>query len=121
MFPFACIDFEKLKDIYFLIMNSSSRRLSPSFFSHQGTNNNGKATPASTKKAKKIQVQQDAMASQSRSDLIGIRGFRQQNVSIYGHAEFLEQFGGEKEIKGTTTKDGGNVMLGMYKNAKFLF
>lgn len=61
------------------------------------------------------------MASQSRSDLIGIRGFRQQNVSIYGHAEFLEQFGGEKEIKGTTTKDGGNVMLGMYKNAKFLF
>ncbi|KAJ9114164.1 hypothetical protein QFC20_001680 [Naganishia adeliensis] len=55
------------------------------------------------------------------TDLIGVRGFKHRHVGVYDHAEFLTHFGGDEELAGTTTKDGDNVMLSMYKNVKFMF
>lgn len=54
----------------------------------------------------------------SRPDLLGLG---RRDVQVYSHADFLTKFGGEEELRGTTTRDGGNVMLGMYRNAKFMF
>lgn len=52
---------------------------------------------------------------------MGTHGFKHRNVAVYSHAEFLQGFGDEASISGTTTKDKTNVMLSMYKNAKFMF
>lgn len=54
----------------------------------------------------------------SRPDLLGLG---RRDVQVYSHADFLTKFGGQDEIRSTTTRDGGNVMLGMYRNAKFMF
>ncbi len=96
-------------------MQSAPRRLSPSFFSSS-------AEAAAAQLPKRVRRQQHAQSEQaSGSDLLGGRGFRQPSVQIYGHAEFLEEFGTEEDLQETRTKDGNNVMLGMYKNAKMMF
>lgn len=108
-------DFEKLRDIYSLIMNSSPRRLPPSFFS-----SSAEAAAQLPKRARRHQHSHHEQAN-SRVDLVGGRGLRQSSGQVYGHAEFLEEFGTEEDLRGTRTRDGNNVMLGMYKNAKVFF
>lgn len=41
-------------------------------------------------------------------------------MTVYGHGEFLRKWQGEDRGR-TTVKDGTDVMLEWYKNAKFLF
>lgn len=97
-----CADFEMLKEIYSVIMTTpANRRLSPGYFSPHSA-----ATGSS---------------AQSQFDLMGTHGFKHRHVAVYSHAEFLQGFGDEASISGTTTKDKTNVMLSMYKNAKFMF
>ncbi|KAJ9110240.1 hypothetical protein QFC19_001643 [Naganishia cerealis] len=95
-----------------LIMTSPPRKLSSDFFSpHRPP-----TTTDSTSRA--------ASRNHRRSpppDLIGVRGFKHRHVGVYDHADFLTRFGSQDELKGTTTKDGDNVMLSMYKNVKFMF
>jgi len=92
-----------LKEIYSVIMTTpASRRLSPGYFSAQQQPNPSGSSSAS-------------------SDLMGTSGFKHRHVAVYSHAEFLQGFGDESSISGTTTKDRANVMLSMYKNAKFMF
>lgn len=88
--------------MYSLIMTSPPRKLSSDFFSPH-------RLPESSK------------ASAAPPDLIGVRGFKHRHVGVYDHADFLTRFGSQDELKGTTTKDGDNVMLSMYKNVKFMF
>ena len=96
-----CSDFDMLKEIYSVIMTTpASRRLSPGYFSPHSTSGSN---------------------SQSQPDLMGTHGFKHRHVAVYSHAEFLQGFGDESSISGTTTKDKTNVMLSMYKNAKFMF
>ncbi|KAJ9098272.1 hypothetical protein QFC21_004601 [Naganishia friedmannii] len=94
--------FGMLKEMYSLIMTSPPRKLSSNFFSPH-------RLPESSK------------ASVAPPDLIGVRGFKHRHVGVYDHADFLTRFGSQDELKGTTTKDGDNVMLSMYKNVKFVF
>jgi len=51
----------------------------------------------------------------------GVKGFRRRKVSIYDHAEFLEQFGGKELVGPTLVQDGSSPMLGMYKNGRMMF
>ncbi|KAJ9119436.1 hypothetical protein QFC24_005669 [Naganishia onofrii] len=95
-------DFGMLKEMYSLIMTSPPRKLSSDFFSPH-------RLPESSK------------TSAAPPDLIGVRGFKHRHVGVYDHADFLTRFGSRDELKGTTTKDGDNVMLSMYKNVKFMF
>jgi hypothetical protein len=86
-----------LKEIYSVIMTTpASRRLAPGYFSPH-------ATPTSD------------------ATLTGTSGFKHRHVAVYTHQDFLQSFSDEAAISGTTTKDKTNVMLTMYKNAKFMF
>ncbi|KAJ9117586.1 hypothetical protein QFC22_004436 [Naganishia vaughanmartiniae] len=95
--------FGMLKEMYSLIMTSPPRKLSSDFFSPH-------RLPESSKPL-----------AGTPPDLIGVRGFKHRHVGVYDHAEFLTRFGSQDELKGTTTRDGDNVMLSMYKNVKFMF
>jgi hypothetical protein len=96
-----------LKEIYSVIMTTpANRRLPPAYFSPR---------------QQPQQQQPDDPPVSPASDLMGTSGFKHRNVSVYSHAEFLQGFGDEVSITGTTTRDKTNVMLSMYKNAKFLF
>lgn len=129
-------DFEVLKEMYTFIMTSKTR-----------TSSNGKGESGSSSDDDVVDVDVECPAGglskeffdsavpaqlQRRKDgavgnagappdLVGVRGFKQKGIEVYTHADFLTKFGGEEELAGTTTKDGGNVMLNMYKNAKFMF
>lgn len=93
-------DFELLRDTYSLIMNSPVLQRSM-----QG---GSISTPHSP-------IAPDFFSS------TGVKGFRRRQVAIHSHAEFLTMHGGPDIIKATRTRDGENVMLDMYKNAKFMF
>lgn len=103
--------------MYSLIMTSPPRKLSADFFSPHRV-----PTPRSrkTRPSSRLTDAESAMLSPP-PDLIGVRGFKHRHVGVYDHAEFLTHFGGDEELAGTTTKDGDNVMLSMYKNVKFMF
>lgn len=101
--PESFADFEMLRDMYEVIMTTpANRRLSSSFFSRQPTPGPSTSTP-------------------DQPDLIGSHGFKHRHVELSSHADFLEKWGNNASLSGTTTKDGTNVMLGMYNNAKFMF
>ncbi|ODN84079.1 hypothetical protein L202_00098 [Cryptococcus amylolentus CBS 6039] len=95
-------DFEHFRDLYSVIMNS------PSVTAPQPP------PPSAFNPASKIS--RDFFSHSS-----GVKGFRRRNVGIYTHAEFLEKYGGKEVLDKTRVRDGGNVMTGMYANAKMLF
>ncbi|WVO17807.1 hypothetical protein L204_105505 [Cryptococcus depauperatus] len=93
-------DFEHFRDVYSVIMNSPI------------------ITPPS------ISLPPPSSSNFERdffSHSVGVKGFRRREVKIYSHADFLKQFGGKEVLERTKVRDGGNVMLGMYKNAKMMF
>lgn len=99
-------DFELLKETYSLIMNSPSRR--------EAEAEAGSETVPKRKTDKK--------GGKIGGDFFtGVKGFRRRQIVVYPQSTFLQQFGGEKEIAPTRTKDGASPMLGMYANAKVMF
>ncbi|KAK4688906.1 hypothetical protein P7C73_g1206, partial [Tremellales sp. Uapishka_1] len=103
-------DFELLRDVYSLIMNSPPR-LSLSASTPTPGHNFFSSHPAPASDPLDPPIAPGT----------GVQGFRRRAVGVYKHKEFLETFGGEKEVRQTRTKDGGNVMTGMYGNAKMMF
>ena len=55
-----------------------------------------------------------AMSSDKHPDL-------RTTVAIHTQADFVRQHGGSELMKKLTTKDGGNLIQGMYGNAKIMF
>lgn len=93
-------DFELLRDTYSLIMNSP-------------------VTPRQA--AGDSLAREHSPIAPNFFSSTGVKGFRRRQVSIYSHADFLAMHGGQEIVDATKTKDGESVMLGMYKNAKFMF
>lgn len=96
-------DFDLLRDTYSLIMNSPAR-------------GGAKGQPARPKGKKAAQALGDDFFT-SR----GVRGFRRRKVNVYSQAEFVREFGGDKVLAPTRTRDGLSPMLTMYENAKIMF
>ncbi|WWC86121.1 uncharacterized protein L201_000992 [Kwoniella dendrophila CBS 6074] len=92
-------DFELLRDIYSIIMNSPS------------TTSSASSTPTSV-----------ILPSSATSNSSSVKGFKRRQINIYKHDEFIDKFGDENEIiKKTNLKDGDNVMKQLYNNAKIMF
>ncbi|KAK1927996.1 S-adenosyl-L-methionine-dependent methyltransferase [Papiliotrema laurentii] len=94
-------DFELLRDTYSLIMKSPPADLS---LSPTGESTNGRSD-----------VLRNDFFSHS------VRGFRRRQVGIYSQDEFVSKFGGEEITDKLKTKDGANIVSGMYGNAKIMF
>jgi hypothetical protein len=67
-------------------------------------------------------------STNGRSDVLrndffshSVRGFRRRQVGIYSQDEFVSKFGGEEITDKLKTKDGANIVSGMYGNAKIMF
>ncbi|ORY29015.1 S-adenosyl-L-methionine-dependent methyltransferase [Naematelia encephala] len=93
-------DFRLLRDIYGLVMSSNDP--DPSLQSKRS-----KATSGA--------LDGDFFHSHA------VRGFKRRNVTVYDHAAFVRQFGGDEAVKGTTLKDGTWILDWMYRNAKIMF
>ncbi|WRT64028.1 uncharacterized protein IL334_000955 [Kwoniella shivajii] len=112
-------DFELLRDIYSVIMNSPSQSLSStSLPSSTSTSSMPSSTPTSASvpsrsKSSPVGLQRDFFS--------GVRGFRRRQVNIYTHSEFTDKFGEKDTISKTNLKNGENVMKVMYGNAKVMF
>jgi len=107
------VDFDLLKDMYSLIMNSPS----PSSSSTRTSTTSNSQQPLSSTLSPR-----DGLGSFfTPSHSTGVKGFRRRKVSIYDHAEFLEKFGGKELVGPTRVKDGSSPMLGMYKNGRMMF
>ncbi|WWD18024.1 hypothetical protein CI109_102471 [Kwoniella shandongensis] len=113
-------DFTLLRDIYSVIMNSPTQR---SQSHHETIPPNPDTSPPSSSpsKPKSPPAIQPPLGKDFFSHSSGVKGFRRRSVSIYDHSEFLEKYGGKELCDKAKVKDGGNVMTGMYKNAKMMF
>lgn len=117
-------DFELLRDTYAHIMNSpppsaststSTSTSLPTPTSPPSRQNNHSKTPPTHSPSPTPTLDNDFFSS------TGVKGFRRRQVNIHTHAEFLERYAGSDILRATTLRDGGSVMLGMYRNAKVMF
>jgi len=107
------LDFDLLKDMYSLIMNSPS-----SSFSRETTS----TASTSQQPLSSTMSPRDGLGSFfTPSHSTGVKGFRRRKVSIYDHAEFLARFGGKDLVGPTRVQDGSSPMMGMYKNGRMMF
>ncbi|WVW82166.1 hypothetical protein I302_104172 [Kwoniella bestiolae CBS 10118] len=110
-------DFELLRDIYSVIMNSpsqSSTHTVPSL-----TSPSPSVSKPSIKENMKTKTQRQPLSSDFFS---GVQGFRRRQVNIYKHDEFINKYGDQQEIiEQTNLKNGENVMKQLYDNAKVMF
>lgn len=131
-------DFELLRDVYGLIMNSPARRVTPpgangssgeaeaatvdeeaaaaASSSSSAASDPNPTPPTSIKGARAQKALDDDFFSPS-----GVRGFRRRHVGVYTQAEFIVKYGGEAMVGPTRMKDGLSPMLTMYDNAKIMF
>ncbi|OCF55583.1 hypothetical protein L486_07067 [Kwoniella mangroviensis CBS 10435] len=105
-------DFELLRDIYSVIMNSPS----PSSTTTSPSTSPSSAIPPtfnnSSKQPKPL----------SKDFFSGVQGFRRRQVNIYKHDEFINKYGDQQQIiEKTNLKNGENVMKQLYDNAKVMF
>ena len=98
-------DFDLLKETYSLIMNSPAR------------DTDGAPRTKPKGKSARAALSDDFFSSAP----VANKAFRRRQIKVYGQAEFISKFGGEKEIGPTRTRDGLSPMLGMYANAKIMF
>lgn len=107
-------DFDLLKDMYSLIMNSPTPSSSAS--TRPPTSSNNQQPLSST-----ISPRDGLGSFFTPSHSTGVKGFRRRKVSIFDHAEFLEKFGGKELVGPTQVQDGSSPMMGMYKNGRMMF
>ncbi|WWC58510.1 uncharacterized protein I303_101053 [Kwoniella dejecticola CBS 10117] len=139
-------DFELLRDVYSIIMNSPSiiTSSSPSSSgdateskltaSHTSSKKTGALTPTSTQ----TQTPLKAIPTDFFS---GVKGFKRRKINIFTHNDFVDEFAGTSTSSGrrqnhgagngngngneiirkTTLKNGENIMKQLYNNVKVMF
>ena len=115
-------DFELLRDIYSVIMNSPPFPLtaSSSHSHHPPTYPPFPSSPTSlTSQVSSTITTPTAL----RTDFFShsVKGFRRRSVGIYPQSEFIKRYGGEEIVKRLTMKDGTSLVESMYGNAKVMF
>ncbi|WWC66472.1 uncharacterized protein I206_100374 [Kwoniella pini CBS 10737] len=112
-------NFELLRDIYSIIMNS------PSINQNENENSNLIKNQNNSKNddAKQLILKKDFFSS------LGVKGFKRRKINIYKHNEFIDKFAGNNNnnnnkneiLKKTNLKNGENVMKQLYNNVKVMF
>jgi hypothetical protein len=131
------LDFELLKQVYQLIMKAEhpppitslehapqpirpprgSPNVSTSHLLQPGTSSSAKP---SVSLAEATTIQTDPLPNTPQPVSPGTT-FKDRQIGIYKQGEFVRKFGGKEMMNKLKTRDGGNLVEGMYKNARIMF